>query len=48
MLRNTTAISESWLCLDHKFDPMYAKCASFTGEGMEEGEISEACEVMAA
>ncbi|CAK7290385.1 Tubulin alpha chain [Vulpes lagopus] len=51
MLSNTTAIAEAWALLDHKFDLMYAKCAFvhwYVGEGMKEGEFSEACEVMAA
>ncbi|OBS74526.1 hypothetical protein A6R68_14937 [Neotoma lepida] len=51
MLSNTTAITEAWAHLDHKFDLMYAKCAFlhwYVGEGMEESEFSEACEDMAA
>lgn len=45
MLSNITVI-EAWAHLDHKFDLMYTKHAFdhwYVGEGMEEGEFSEAC-----
>ncbi|KAE8722254.1 hypothetical protein F3Y22_tig00014213pilonHSYRG00010 [Hibiscus syriacus] len=47
MISNSTAVAEVYSLIDHKFDLMYVKRAFvhwYVGEGMDEGEFSEARE----
>ncbi|KAM0000081.1 putative tubulin [Helianthus debilis subsp. tardiflorus] len=49
MISNNTSVPWFFSCIDHKFDLMYSKKVFvhwFVGEGMEEGEFSEAREIL--